>query len=55
MAYKIMELCVSFGACEGECPLDCISYNHGIFTISLKFVQIWHLCRACTDDSIVHE
>lgn len=33
MAYLINDSCVSCGACEPECPVDCISEGDGIYVI----------------------
>ena len=33
MAYVINDQCINCGACETECPVDCISAGDGIFVI----------------------
>lgn len=33
MAYKITDECIGCGACEGECPVSCISENDGKYVI----------------------
>ncbi|MDD4689970.1 MAG: 4Fe-4S binding protein [Eubacteriales bacterium] len=33
MAYKINDSCISCGACEGECPVSCISAGDTIYYI----------------------
>ncbi|OHW61453.1 ferredoxin [Andreesenia angusta] len=33
MAYKIMEACISCGACEPECPVGCISAGDDLYVI----------------------
>ena len=33
MSYKIIDSCVSCGACEAECPVNAISQGDGIFVI----------------------
>lgn len=33
MAYKIIDDCISCGACESECPVECISEGEGIYII----------------------
>jgi ferredoxin len=33
MAYLISEVCISCGACEGECPVNAISEGDGKFVI----------------------
>lgn len=33
MAYKINDDCISCGACEGACPVSCISESDGKYVI----------------------
>ncbi len=33
MAYKIVDTCISCGACESECPVSCISAGDGLYVI----------------------
>ncbi len=33
MAYKINDDCISCGACEAECPVNCISSGDGKYQI----------------------
>ncbi len=33
MAYKIMDTCIACGACEAECPVECISAGDEIYVI----------------------
>ena len=33
MAYKISDDCISCGACEGECPVSCISAGDDKYVI----------------------
>lgn len=33
MAYFISEECISCGACEAECPVNCISEGDGTYVI----------------------
>ncbi len=33
MAYVISDECISCGACESECPVNCISEGEGQYTI----------------------
>jgi ferredoxin len=33
MSYKITDECISCGACEGECPVNCISEGDDIYVI----------------------
>lgn len=34
MAYQIDSSCIACGACEAECPTNCISNDGGIFKIN---------------------
>ena len=34
MAYKIGDACISCGACEAECPVECISAGDDIYVIN---------------------
>ena len=34
MAYVISDECISCGACEGECPVSCISAGDGKYEIN---------------------
>ena len=36
MAYKITDDCIACGACESECPVECISEGDGIFVINAE-------------------
>ncbi len=36
MAYKISDACISCGACEGECPVSCISQGDGQYVINAE-------------------
>lgn len=33
MAYKITDACISCGACEAECPVNCISAGDDAYVI----------------------
>lgn len=33
MAYRISDACIACGACEPECPVECISAGEVIFVI----------------------
>lgn len=44
MAFKITDKCISCGACEGECPVNCISEGEGIYVID---ENICIECGAC--------
>ena len=41
MAYKINDDCISCGACEAECPVNCISEGDG------KYIIDESVCIAC--------
>ena len=46
MAYFITENCISCGACEGECPVSCISQGDERFVInSAQCIE----CGACAN------
>lgn len=34
MAYLITDDCISCGACESECPVNCITEGDGIYVIN---------------------
>ena len=46
MAYFITEDCVNCGACEPECPVDCIKEGDGIYIIDK---EVCTGCGACVD------
>lgn len=46
MAYVINEECISCGACEGECPVSCITEGDGIYVIDADSCID---CGACAD------
>jgi ferredoxin len=33
MSYKIADACISCGACEPECPVNCITAGDGLYVI----------------------
>ncbi len=46
MAYKITDACINCGACEPECPQECISEGETQFEIEAdKCID----CGACAD------
>ncbi|MBQ8907121.1 MAG: 4Fe-4S binding protein [Clostridia bacterium] len=36
MAYKITDDCIACGACEAECPVECISEGDGKYEINAE-------------------
>lgn len=46
MAYKINDECIACGACEGECPVSCISECDGKYVIDAATCIE---CGACAD------
>ena len=44
MAYVITEECVNCGACESECPVDCIKEGDGIYVVDK---EVCTDCGAC--------
>ncbi len=54
MAYKILDGCISCGACEGECPVSCISAGDSIYVIDADACVDCGACTgACPVDAIV--
>lgn len=46
MAYKISDACINCGACESECPVECISSGQDKFVIDEeKCIE----CGACAN------
>jgi ferredoxin len=45
MAYKITDACIACGACEGECPVSCISAGDAAYVIDADACVD---CGACT-------
>lgn len=53
MAYFINETCISCGACEAECPSDCISQGEATYVIDEDACVDCGACAAvCPTDSI---
>ena len=46
MSYKITDACVSCGACEPECPVNCISQGENIYVID---ENVCIDCGACAN------
>lgn len=46
MAYIINDECIACGACEGECPVSCISEKGGKYQINAEECIE---CGACAD------
>jgi ferredoxin len=46
MAYLINDDCISCGACESECPVNCITEGEGIYIIDPNECID---CGACAD------
>lgn len=54
MAYKILDTCISCGACEAECPEGAISEGDGLYVIDAALCQDCAACAAvCPTDSCV--
>jgi ferredoxin len=53
MAYKIIDSCISCGACVGDCPVDAISEGDGIFVIDAeKCIDCGACAPSCPVDAI---
>ena len=53
MAYKINDKCICCGACEPECPVNCISSGDGIYVIDADVCIDCGACvPACPVDAI---
>lgn len=46
MSYKILDKCISCGACEPTCPVNAISENGGQYVID---PELCIDCGACSD------
>ena len=46
MAYVISDECINCGACEADCPVDCISAGDAIYVIDADACID---CGACVD------
>ena len=47
MAYIINDACISCGACEAECPVECISAGDDKYVIDAKHLyRMWFLCSS---------
>ena len=56
MAYVINDDCVACGACEAECPQECISEGDGKYVIdAAKCVDCGACAAVCPTDSISQE
>lgn len=53
MAYVIKDNCISCGACEGECPTNCISAGDSIYVINApECIDCGACAGACPVDAI---
>jgi len=46
MSYKILDSCISCGACEPECPVSCISQGDNLYVID---EEVCIECGACAN------
>ena len=47
MAYIINDACISCGACEAECPVECISAGDDKYVIDANTCnRMWFLCSS---------
>ncbi len=52
MAYVISDECISCGACEGECPVKCISEGDGKYVIDgAQCIECGACAEACPVDA----
>ena len=56
MAYFITDACISCGACEPECPVNCISAGDDKYSINAdECLDCGSCADACPNDAIVEE
>ncbi|MEF9934925.1 MAG: 4Fe-4S binding protein [Clostridium sp.] len=56
MAFKILESCISCGACACECPVNCISQGDVIFEIdAAQCISCGNCALVCPVGSPVEE
>ena len=56
MAYIITESCTNCGACEPECPVECIKEADGKYIVDKDVCTDCGLCAAvCPEDAIKPE
>ena len=56
MAYKILDTCISCGACEAECPTEAIVAGDDVYVIEAdKCIDCGACVGSCPVDSIVEE
>ncbi len=56
MAYVIKDTCISCGACEAECPVNCIAQGDDIYVISPdECIECGACANVCPVDAPVQE
>ena len=56
MAYKIIDSCISCGACAADCPVDCISEGSDIYEISAdECISCGACLDTCPSEAIVED
>ena len=55
MAYAINADCIACGACEPECPVNCISEGDGIYVINEEECTSCGACAAVCPVDAPHE
>lgn len=56
MAYKITDDCIACGACESECPVNCISEQDGKYVINAEeCIECGACAGVCPVDAPVPE
>ena len=56
MTYKINDACINCGACEPECPVNCISQGDDIYVINeAECIDCGACANVCPVDAPVQE
>jgi ferredoxin len=54
MPRRITDVCIACGACEAECPVDCITEGDGIYVIDEDVCIDCGACQeVCPTDAII--
>ncbi len=55
MAYKILDTCISCGACESECPTNCISAGDVYVINAEECIECGACANVCPVDAPVQD